>query len=367
MDSSSPDVVIAGAGIIGASIAWRLAQAGLAVTLLDAGTVGGEASWAGAGMLAPGGEVETRDAWSDLALESLRLYPDFVAELENASGIAIDYRRSGAVDVAFDEGEWQSLRRRAEAQRPLGIPSICLSAADVHTRIPLFNREIAGALFYPEDAIVDPRDIMRALRTACCVRGVEIREGFRARRIDGHGDSVEVEGERLTLDASVAVLAAGAWSSQILVSGNGAPESRPQSFPVKGHLVGYQLEAGSLGPILRSGHTYLLQRSGGFTIAGTSSENVGFDRNLDEHVIRDITSRAGDLLPYLSQRSHATAWNGFRPGIDAPAPEMRRLAGSNIWLAYGHYRNGILLAPVTANLISRQILSSCKHVGSHQQ
>jgi len=110
MDSSSPDVVIAGAGIIGASIALRLAQAGLAVTLVDAGTVGGEASWAGAGMLAPGGEVETRDAWSDLALESLRLYPDFVAELESASGIMIDYRRSGAVDVAFDEGEWQLLR-----------------------------------------------------------------------------------------------------------------------------------------------------------------------------------------------------------------------------------------------------------------
>jgi glycine oxidase len=317
-------------------------------------------------MLAPGGEVETRDAWSDLALESLRLYPDFVAELESASGIVIDYRRSGAVDVAFDEAEWQSLMRRAEAQLPLGIPSICLSAADVRARIPLFDREIAGALFYPEDAIVDPRDVMRALRIACCVQRVEIREGFRVERIDSRGDAVEVDGEHQTLHASVAVLAAGAWSSEIQVSGNGAPESRPQSFPVKGHLIGYQLEADSLGPILRSGHTYLLQRSGGFTIAGTSSENVGFDRNVDEHVIRDITARAGGLFPYLSQRSHTTAWNGFRPGIDAAGPEMRRLAGNNIWLAYGHYRNGILLAPVTANLISRQILSSSRCLDSHQ-
>ena len=158
--------------------------------------MGGEASWAGAGMLAPGGEVETRDIWTDLALESLRMYPEFVAQLEAESGVSIDYRRCGAVEVAFDGAEYQALTRRAEFQRPLGIPSLVLDDSELRKLVPLFDRESAGALFYAGDAIVDPRDIMRALRTACCTTGVEIREGWRAARIKLSTDSVQVENER---------------------------------------------------------------------------------------------------------------------------------------------------------------------------
>src|SRR5579862_2742172 len=117
------DAIVIGAGIIGSSIAWRLAQRGLRVTLIDAGKVGGEASWAGAGMLAPGGEVVERTAWSDFALDSLHLYPEFIAELEAESGHAIDYQRNGAIEIAATDEEWVALLDRAEKQRALGIPS----------------------------------------------------------------------------------------------------------------------------------------------------------------------------------------------------------------------------------------------------
>src|SRR5271169_5515698 len=130
MSSRSPDAIVIGAGIIGASIAWKLTHAGLRVCMLDAGSVGGEASWAGAGMLAPGGEVETRDVWTDLALESQRMSPNYVAQLEAESGVSIDYRRCGAVEVAFDGTEYQALARRAELQRPLGIPSLVLDDSE---------------------------------------------------------------------------------------------------------------------------------------------------------------------------------------------------------------------------------------------
>jgi glycine oxidase len=357
--SRSPDVIdviIIGAGIIGASIAWKLARAGLRVTLLDAGSMGGEASWAGAGMLAPGGEVETRDVWSDLALESLRMYPEFIAQLESESGLSIDYQRCGGVEVAFDDAEWQTLLRRAQLQLPLGIHSHALDGPALRERVPLFDRHAAGALLYPEDAIVDPRDIMRALRAACGATSIEVREGWRVTGISISADSVTVQNQRGdSLHAANAVLAAGAWSSEIRISGGALPPP-PLAFPVKGHLTGYQLAAGSLGPILRRGHTYLLQRSSGFTIAGTSSEHVGFDRALDQRVVGDITERVCELLPFLRGRELSTAWAGFRPAAESLGPVIRRAGDSALWLAYGHYRNGILLAPVTARLVSDEIL-----------
>ena len=149
---------MAGAGIIGSTIAWRLAQAGRSVRLVDVGTMGGEASWAGAGMLAPGGEFVRRSPWIDLALRSLRMYPDFLGELSEESGLAIDYRACGAVETAATEAERPALMERAAAQRELGIE--CTVAEN--------------AVHYPEDALVDPRQTMAALREACARRGVTI-------------------------------------------------------------------------------------------------------------------------------------------------------------------------------------------------
>jgi glycine oxidase len=339
MPTRSPDVIIIGAGIIGSSIAWRLAQAGAAVTLVDAGALGGEASWAGAGMLAPGGEFVTRSRWAGFALESLARYPAFVEELVSETGVGIDYRQCGALEIAGTEAEWQDLLARPAAQSDLGI-----------------RAEVNGdGLFYPDDALVDPRDVTRALRCACEKRGVQIREHTRVTAVRATGERVDVETSSGGLTASAAVLAAGAWSGQIAVFGAGGQLATPASFPVRGHLLGYALEPGSLGPILRHGHTYVMQRSSGFTIAGTSSEQVGFNRELDARIVTDINTRAGELAPMLRSAPEPVAWLGFRPATEGFEAAIGRLDDTPLWLAYGHYRNGILLAPATAARVAGEM------------
>ena len=338
------DTIVIGAGIIGSSIAWRLAQKGFSVTLLDAGKVGGEASWAGAGMLAPGGEVTGRTEWSDFAVQSLHLYPQFIAELERESGCSIDYQRNGAIDIAASEADWAELQGRAARQRDMGIPSV--------------PAQRPRAMFYPEDAVVDPRDVTLALLGACRLRGVKVEENLPVAAIRAVPGSVAVETSAGGIAARSAIVAAGAWSGSIPFTAAGVARKLPGSFPVKGHLLGYHLDPGSCPTILRQGHTYILQRSSGFTICGSSMETVGFDRRVDPEIVRGIARRGEELLPMLRDARSPEAWIGFRPRADAHQPQIGRFPDSNLWLAYGHFRNGILLAPATAERVVTDITSS---------
>jgi glycine oxidase len=338
------DAIVIGAGIIGSSIAWRLAQKGLCVALFDAGKAASEASWAGAGMLAPGGEVTDRTQWSDFAVDSLHCYPAFVAELERETGCSIDYRQNGAVEIAATEADWLGLLEKARKQKDLRIPSV---PAD---------RE--NALFYPEDATVDPRDVTRALLAACRARRVDVQENTPVTAIHSEPGEAAIETPAARFTAKVAVLAAGAWSGGIPLDASGVARKLPGSFPVRGHLVGYHLPPGSCPTILRQGNTYILQRSNGFTICGSSMETVGFDRRIDPAIVHDIVQRSEALLPAIRDAAPPEAWIGFRPRADAHRPHIGRFADTNLWLAYGHFRNGILLAPATAQRVADQITSN---------
>jgi glycine oxidase len=318
METNMADVAIIGAGLIGASIAWRLAQAGRQVTLFDAGKLGGEASSAGAGMLSPGGEFDEPSVWLDLGMKSMRLYPAFVEELSIESGMPIDFRICGCLYVV--EGE---ARARAEFQATAGI------------RV----EPKPEGLFYPDDGFVDPGDLLRALRRVFDARGVRVVEHHPVEELDASKYDAVVVG-------------AGAWSGEIRVG-----VALPPAIPVKGHLIGFQLEPGTLGPMRRHGHTYVLQRSNGFTIAGSTEERVGFDRTIDPAICADIHRRAAQLFPALESATPCRQWIGFRP-YSENGPHIGRVADSNVWLAYGHYRNGILLAPLTADRVVHDILSS---------
>ncbi len=321
-------ITIAGAGIIGASIAWRLAQAAAAVRLLDAGRVGAEASWAGAGMLAPGSEFLRKSQWTELALESLDLYPAFVEELRQESGAAIDYRASGAIESPASPEDWPGMRERANFQRAFGL------ACEIGD----------GELRYPRDAIVDPREVTNALAEACRRRGVEIREHTPLTRYDTEGAPL--------------VIAAGAWSGSIEITEHGKSVPLPETVPVKGHLLGYRLDPGTLTTILRRGHTYVLQRSNGYTLAGSNEERIGFDRTVDGRAVADIAGRAANLCPLREGRTPDEAWCGFRPQTATGTLALGRVEGASVWLAYGHYRNGILMAPSTARRIADE-LTAC--------
>lgn len=276
------EVLIVGGGLIGSSIAWRLAQKGARVAIADAGNLGGEASPAGAGMLSPRSE-----SGSGLGLESLRLYPSFVEQLQTETGMAVDFR-----------------------------------------------------MFHEEEGIVDPAALLQALRCACESRQVRITQQKTA--------SVSPD------EYAAVVIAAGAWSDQIRVKN----VTLPAVVPVKGHLIGFQLDPGALGPTRRHEETYVLQRSNGFLIAGSNEQDIGFDTTVDAQICEEIHRRAARLFPPLERAKPVKRWIGFRPrpvGVDVP--HIGRIKGTNVWLAYGHYRNGILLTPVTAQRIAEEILT----------
>ncbi|MFN0106025.1 MAG: FAD-dependent oxidoreductase [Bryobacteraceae bacterium] len=325
-------VDIAGAGIIGLSIAWRLAQAGYRVRIRDAGRVAGQASWAGAGMLTPAGEFRAESRWTRLAIESLAEYGAFVEELTAATGVKIDYRVSGALELAFDDAELEVLDR----PRPEGIYMEEVTVAGARYFAPIPTTGVRAARWFPYEAVVDPRDVCAALVAACRALDVEIREN----------DAVtECEGPQ--------VIASGAWASRIA-----GLESAPRSFPVKGHLLGYYCKEESMPPIVRHGHHYALQRGNGFTIFGSDERRDVWDTTPEPERVKELTEAAAALLPRLLQRPPDEAWAGLRPGSDAGEPVVERMPEKEIWLAYGHFRNGILLAPVTARMITASIVSS---------
>jgi len=291
-------VMIAGGGVIGSAIAWRLAQRGVSVTLADAGNLGGEASPASAGMLAPGSEFENPSIWSELGAESMNLYPAFVEELQAETRLNVDFQMCGC--------------------------------------------QVVGGAYYPGDGIVDPAAMLRALRCACERRKVRITPPRIA----------ELEAD----DYSAVVVAAGAWSSNLRVVHRGKPVALPGVVPIKGHLLGFDLEPGALGPVRRHGETYLLQRSNGFLIAGSNEQDIGFDQTVDPAISEDIHRRAARVFPPLERAMPVKRWIGFRPRpVERDAPYIRRAPGTNVWLAYGHYRNGILLTPLTAQRIAGEI------------
>ena len=348
------NIAVAGGGIVGLSIAWRLAQEGARVITFDQSKMGGEASWAGAGMLAPGGEVEEPSRLAALALESRRLYPDYVRELERISSIEIDYQERGALELAYSEEEHAQLQGRAQKQAELGIRSKPLTPAQVVTFWPRVRGEgLVSARFYPDDAIVNPRQVVEALRVACEQSGVSLQQDCAVTRGSVSADGVCLQTARGPVACDAVVIAAGAWSGWIPVEG---VPPLPASEPVRGHLIGYQQPAQTCETIVRRGHTYLLQRANGLLIAGASVERVGFNRDIDAGITASLASAASSVFPHLAETTPSEVWTGFRPG--SGDLQIGAWGSERVLLAYGHYRNGILLAPVTAKLIAAEVSAS---------
>jgi glycine oxidase len=355
------DVLIAGGGVIGASIAWRLARNQVRVVLLDAAAkIGSEASSAAAGMLSPGGEFDPPSPLLDFAISSLAKYGDFVDALRADSGLPIELRHTSAVQIALNDPELQSLTIRAASQRAAGIPSAVLSRDELGALVPLVRPDVVGAIHYTNEATVDPAGLMSALRAACLTRGVVIQEDSRVTAMSATSTGVRACLASGAVHSYFAVLAAGAWSGDMNVSIDNQPYALERSFPMKGHLLGYRLPAGSLAATVRYDHTYVLQRADGFTIAGSTTEDAGYDRTIDPQIVSQVAARVCALVPALAALQPESAWIGFRPATAGSAPRIGRVQSSRLWLAYGHYRNGILLAPATCDQVCREICAALK-------
>ena len=355
--SQESDVVIIGGGIIGCSIALRLAQARVRVTVLDRGEPGAEASSAAAGMLAPQGEVTEPDDFFELCAASRDLYPSFVAEIEEMSGQKVGYRRDGTLMVAISDGERNELDQIYKGQTAHGLALERLSAQDVNSRVAGLSPDIQSGLFIPGDHWVDNERLVKALVETCRRLGVRFLKGCGVTKFNtanGRAQSVGVGNESSVEDYSAAhfVLAAGCWSGHLMKSlGISIPV-----VPCRGQMI--EFEAPADMPItVRAGHHYFVPRAGRRIVAGTTGEYVGFEKEVTGEGLRSILAGLERMAPMVKNLHFRRAWAGLRPDTADHLPIFGYGGLENLALATGHFRNGILLAPITARLISELILT----------
>jgi glycine oxidase len=356
--SSRPRTIIVGAGVMGLGIAWRLAQSGCPVTVYDRGEAGRGASWAAAGMLAAAIETEPgEEKLLALTLESQRLWPGFARELHAASGISVGYRDEGTMDVALTRDDAEHLRHKYDFQKGLGLALEWLSGADARRREPHLRPGISGAVLSPQDHQVENRLVVRALAEAARRAGAVLHERCAVREIElADGRACGVVSDLGRDPADFVVMAAGAWSREI---GGIPPSYLPPVRPIKGQMLALRMDPEM--PLLR--HVmwlprggYLVPRLDGRLLVGATVEERGFDDKVTAGGLLALIEGAWRALPAIEELSVAETWVGFRPGSRDDAPILGPSGIDRLVMATAHHRNGILLAPITADLISVYVL-----------
>jgi glycine oxidase len=353
-----PKIVVIGAGVIGLGIAWRLAQAGCQVTVYDRAEAGRGASWAAAGMLAAAVETEPgEEALLALTLGSQRMWPDFALELEAVSGISVGYRDEGTIVVALTRDDAERLRFTYDFQKGLGLDLEWLSGAEARRYEPHLRPGISGAVFSPRDHQVDNRRLVRALVKAAGKAGAVLYQHDPVREAEiANGRITAIATEHRREQADVVVLAAGAWSREIA----GIPATRlPPVRPIKGQMLALNMDPAN--PLLRhviwlpSG--YLVPRRDGRLVVGGTVEERGFDDRITAGGLLALIEGAWRAVPNIEELPVTETWVGFRPGSRDDAPMLGPSGIDGLVLATGHHRNGILLTPLTAEVISTYVLT----------
>jgi glycine oxidase len=350
-------IAIVGGGAIGLAIGWRLAAAGCTVTICERGEAGRGASWAAAGMLAAASEAEPGEtALLRLNRHSQVLWRGFARDLEAASGMAVSYRDEGTLIVALDRDDRAKLQATYEFQRGLGLDLAWLGAAETRGREPHLATGLAGAVFSPADHQVDNRLLVAALKIAFLREGGTLRENAAVYAVEtagGRAVGLRLGGD--VLPADYVVLAAGAWSPQI----GGLDGIRLFVRPVKGQMLALQMDPAA--PLLRhvvwAPRAYLVPRCDGRLIIGGTVEERGFDVLQTAGGMLALLEGAWRAVPAIEELPIAESWVGFRPGSRDDAPLLGPCAIDRLVLATGHYRNGILLTPATADAIARFVLT----------
>jgi glycine oxidase len=346
------DVVVVGGGVIGLGIAWRAAQAGLGVTVVD-DAPGRGASWAAAGMLAPVTEVHYGEQpLLDLNLAAAGRWPAFAAELEERTSRSVGYRRCGSLAVARDADDHAALEDLFTFQRGLGLKVERLRARECRQLEPGLAPSVRGGFLAPGDHQVDNRAVVAALLIACERAGVRRRPRRAARvRVDGDRVTGVVLHGGQSLEAGTVVLAAGCWSGTLA----GLPPGlMPPVRPVKGQLL--HLRGPGDSPLckrnVRGLEVYVVPRGDGRVVVGATVEEHGFDVTVTAGAIHDLLRAAVELLPEVTELELTETVAGLRPGSPDNAPMIGPSGLDGLVIASGHYRNGILLVPVTADAIA---------------
>lgn len=353
-DRGSFDAVIVGGGAIGLCCAWRAAQRGARVIVLDRAQPPAGATRVAAGMLAPIGELAFGEPELMLmTLAAAERYPDFVAELETASGLGTGYSRNGALHVALDRDEAAELRRVHDLQRSLGLGAEWLPPRRCRELEPGLTPSFNGGVHAPAEGAVDPRRLTAALLGALEFEGVEVRRGVEVAKALLDGERIEgvrtASGEELRADA--VVIATGAWSGATAW----LPEAaRPPVRPVKGQILELRAVDGRAPceRIVASERVYLVPRPDGRLVVGATTEERGFDTTVTAGGVHELLREAYRLLPDVAEMELVESMAGLRPGTPDNLPLVGRGRLDGLVLACGHYRNGILLAPLTGDAVA---------------
>ncbi len=350
------DNLIVGGGVIGLSFARELHLRGAGkITVIDAGNCGGESSWAAAGMLCPQVEADESGAFFEFCLESRDLYPALAAELLDETGIDIELDRAGTLYLAFSDEDVRLTQERFHWQTAAGLAVEHLPADEVRRAEPFVSPDVLEALYFPGDWQVENRKLCSALRRYCEINGVEIIENTTVTglSIDENGISGVKCGNE-TLRAGKVVIAAGAWASQILPETLGMPI---KVEPVRGQMISMHTAKRLFERVIYGSSGYIVPRVDGRVLAGSTTEKVGFDREINDTVAASLFSMACGIAPSLANLRIEEHWSGFRPRAVDGLPVIGRIEGINgLYFATAHYRNGILLAPATAALAADMII-----------
>jgi glycine oxidase len=349
----NPDVIVVGAGVIGCACARLLARGGARVLALDRGMPGAEASNAAAGMLAPLGEPHPPGPFFDALRESAAMFPELSRALFEETGIDVEYRRDGLLEVAFDDAGERALRDRTREIAARGLAVEAWSPAAVREHEPAVAEDVRFGMFLPDDHRIDNAKLVQALWRSAADAGAEFRFGAPVTRLLDMPNGVEVGAERI--EAREVVLAAGAWSATIA----GGPASAGRVRPARGQMVCVATPRRLLRRPVESMHAYLVPREDGRVLIGATVEDVGFDASVTAAAVRDLLAAATRIVPAISACRFREAWAGLRPRSSDDRPWIERVRAGLV-VATGHFRNGIVLAPITASIVAELIAGNAR-------
>ena len=357
--SGPSDIIVVGAGVVGCAIAYELVRRGASVEIVDDRAVGMGATQASAGVLAPFIEAREGNPLLDLAVRSLDLYDDFIAHVSADGGGVVPYRRTGTLDVATDDVSLDAMRTTAAVLDRRAVPALLLDAAGVRAEEPLVGDGVAGGLLIEAHGFVAAPELTRALAAATRRNGGQFVEPSRVRRIVARSEEIIVETDRGRLAGGAVVVAAGSWSGAIEIAG---VDARVPVRPVRGQLMCLAWNGTPLRRVTWSRRCYLVPWDDGTVLLGATVEEAGFDERVTVAGVHDLLDAACDVVPQAWSAGFRGARVGLRPATsdDLPVIGWSRLC-PNVMYATGHYRNGVLLAPLTARLVADAMLDGTTH------
>src|SRR4051794_24162478 len=348
--TASRDVIVVGAGIVGCAVACELARRGASVEIIDERPIAMGATQASAGVLAPFIEAREGSPLLELTTRSLELYDDFVARIAAESGVPVVYRRTGTIDIATSEPEMEVLRARAGMLARHRVAALMLDALTVRSEEPHLGDGAVGGLLIDIHGFVAAADLTRALATAARRHGAQLIEPSRVRRISTNGGDVTVDTDRGSLTGGAVGIAAGSQAGGIASDGIAA---RVPVRPVRGQLLTLAWTGTPLRRVTWSSRCYLVPWDDGTLLVGATVEEVGFDERATVAGVRDLLDAASEIAPHSWGAGFKGVRVGLRPATSDDLPVIGPSARApNVMYATGHFRNGVLLAPLTAALVA---------------